>query len=305
MAFTLDVDQSTPSTDYFVGTEASDTFDPTVGTPDIGNGKDIIEGLGGDDTIDAGKGDDTLIGGAGDDELTGGNGADTFQYSFTIEQSTGSAPQSYAAYLGSLGLQSSTLSQNELSSTYSTWLNYLVFGGEDGWVGLAEKFGWEGEVTVGLNQNDYSGSQPHISVDGVMQNLDEIFGDAKHLTWTKGKASQERTFWDLDDDYAWGGETSVSSDDGKDTITDFKIDVADPTKSDKLFFTIDIDDALLGGDMTDIETAFKGQFEVVTGEFGGDPVVDTKMTLDDGMSITLLGYAGGDQVWSHVEFDFV
>jgi hypothetical protein len=312
MSFTLDGDQSTSDTDYFVGTESADTFNPTDGTPDIGNGKDIIDGLGGDDVINAGNGTDTLIGGSGDDTLTGGNGGDTFSYNFTMTASTSSsAPQSYAAYLAELGL---TLdSQNVFSTTYSAWLNYLVFGGDDGWGGLAEKFSWQGEVTIGLNQNGTGEDHPHISVDGVAMDLDDIFGNAESLSWTKGKATQTRTFWDLDEDYDWGGETTVSSADGNDTVVDFKVD-ADPSKSDMLFFTIDVTVDLTT--LTDEKKAvlideFKDKFTVTTGSFGGDSATDTKMVLDDGdevttndMSITLLGYDGGDSIWGYVEFSF-
>ncbi len=276
-------------TEYY---EGSGTFDGNS------NGKDHITGSDGSDTINAGNGDDTIIGSGGSDLLTGGNGADTFQYSYTMESgSGGSGPQSYAAYLAELGV---TLdSQNVFSTTYSAWLNYLVFGGEDGWQGLVEHFGWEGEVTIGLNQNDLGGSQPHILVDGVQQDLDAIFGDVETFSWTKGKATQTRSFWDLDGGYDWGGTTTVSSDDGKDTITDFT-----PGDGDKLFFTVDVDDALLG-DTAALEAAFKAQFEVTTDYYDAGTTTDTRLTLDDGMSITLLGYAGGEGIWSHVVFDFI
>lgn len=307
MAFTFV--EKEDGVELFVGTEDADstTSLASVGGKDGHNataGMDVFDGLGGNDTIDAGNGDDTLIGGAGDDTLTGGNGADTFKYSYTLEVgAAASAPQSYAAYLTDLGV--SLDSQSTLSTTYTAWLNYLVFGGDDGWKGLAEHFGWEGEVTIGLNQNDLDGSQPHILVDGVQQDLDAIFGDVETFSWSKGKATQTRSYWDLDESYDWGGETTVSSADGKDTITDFK-----PADGDKLFFTIDIEGdgtGLTAEQEADLITAFKDQFEVAEGEFGGTAATadDTRLTLDDGMSITLLGYAGGEAVWDHVEFNFV
>lgn len=271
------------------------------------NGSDTLYGDEGSDILNGGTGNDTLIGGAGDDTLTGGNGADTFKYSYTLEVgAAASAPQSYAAYLTDLGV--SLDSQSTLATTYTAWLNYLVFGGDDGWKGLAEHFGWEGEVTIGLNQNDLDGSQPHILVDGVQQDLDAIFGDVESFSWTKGKATQTRSYWDLDDSYDWGGETTVSSTDGKDTITDFQVNQTEPEKSDKLFFTVDVE-----GDVTTLSDAekqaltdaFKAQFDVDVAEFGGAAGDDTRLTLDDGMSITLLGYAGGEDVWNHVEFNFV
>jgi Ca2+-binding RTX toxin-like protein len=301
--------------DSLSGGTGNDSLDGGTGNDSLDGdqGEDTLNGGGGNDTLTGRTGSDDLTGGSGDDTLSGGNDPDDFNYNFTMETSTGSAPQSYADYLGSLGLQSSTLTQNEFSTSYSAWLNYLVFGDGADWQGLVEKFGWEGEVTVGLNQNDYSGSQPHINVDGVMQNLDDIFGDAEHLTWTKGKASQERTFWDLDDDYAWGGETSVSSDDGKDTIIDFK-----PADGDMLFFTIDIegDPALLTNDEKDsLKDEFKSKFSIASGDFDGDATVegavDTRMTLNDGdanasndMAITLLGYNGGAAIWTYAEITF-
>jgi len=273
-----------------------------------GNGKDTLYGEAGNDTIDGGNGKDTLIGGEGDDTLTGGNGSDQFNYAFTMETSSGgsAAPQSYAAYLSELGL--TTLdSQNVFSTTYTAWLNYLVFGGDDGWQGLADLNGWEGDITVGLNQNDHDGEQPNISINGIQQDLSDIFGKPKDLSWTKGKATQERTYWDLDGDYDWGGATTVSSDDGKDTITDFS--AAD---KDKLFFTIDAEGTPDAGQQAALITEFKDKFTITTGEFGGNTDPDTKMELDDGdtdpsndMSITLLGYAGGEDIWDHVEFAFV
>lgn len=314
MAFTFV--EKEDGVELFVGTEDADSTTSLAsgGGKDGHNataGMDVFDGLGGNDTIDAGNGDDTLIGGAGDDTLTGGNGADTFKYSYTLEVgAAGSAPQSYAAYLTDLGV--SLDSQSTLATTYTAWLNYLVFGGDDGWKGLAEHFGWEGEVTIGLNQNDLDGSQPHILVDGVQQDLDAIFGDVESFSWTKGKATQSRSYWDLDDSYDWGGETTVSSTDGKDTITDFKPLVEDDetgemVANDKLFFTVDVDDALLGDTaaLEAAEAAFKAQFDVTTGNYDAGSTTDTRMTLDDGMSITLLGYAGGEDVWNHVEFNFV
>lgn len=277
--------------------EGSGTFDGES------NGKDHISGSAGVDVIDAGNGNDVIIGKGGDDILTGGNGADTFKYSYTLESgSGGNGPQSYAGYLAGLGIETLD-SQSVLSTTYSAWLNYLVFGGDDGWQGLASHFGWEGEVAIGLNQNDLAGSQPHILVDGVLQDLDAIFGGAETVSWTKGKATQTRSYWDLDESYDWGGTTAVSSDDGKDIIADFKVD-----DEDKLFFTIDVEGdgtGLTDGQKADLVDAFKAQFEVTTGYYDAGTTTDTRMTLDSDMSITLLGYAGGAAVWDHVVFDFI
>ncbi|MFP5407173.1 MAG: hypothetical protein ACLGHY_12835, partial [Gammaproteobacteria bacterium] len=103
------------------------------------------------------------------------------------------------------------------------------------------------------------------------------------------------------------GGTAVASNDGKDTIVDFKTD-ADPAKSDKLFFTIDIDGdpaALSTAQRTDLEDAFKAKFEIETAFLDAGTTTDTRMSLDDGMSITLLGYDGGNDIWNHVEFSFV
>jgi len=261
------------------------------------NGKDDITGSDGADTINAGNGEDKLTGGAGDDALTGGNGADQFNYSFTLTTSSGVEPQSYADFLGT---DPAFQTQNEFSTTYSAWLSYLVFGGEDGWHGLVDYFGWEGEVTIGLNQNGAGDSAPHISVDGVLQDLDAIFGDGQKVTWTKGKATQTRTFWDLDNDYNWGSEAAVSSEDGNDTVYDFK--TAD---GDKLFFTVDVDGSV-PADTTQLEADFQSQFAITTGDFNNDGQVDTKMVVEGEMSITLLGYGGGEaDVWNHVEFQLV
>ncbi|MBS3996061.1 MAG: hypothetical protein KGZ67_01800 [Hydrogenophaga sp.] len=293
-------------TEYYTG---NGTFD---GNP---NGKDNITGGDGADTINAGNGNDVLTGMGGNDLLTGGSGADTFKYGFTMSTgSTGTAPQSYADYLAASGKTTAGLSQSEFSTSYSAWLNYLIKGGEDTngnvWEGIAAQLGWEGTVTIGLNQNGAGDSQPHVMLDGVMMDLSDVFGSTGTVTWTKGKATQERSFWDLDPSYFEGSATTVSSADGQDTITDFK--VAD---GDKLFFTIDIE-----GDGTGLtpeaEAAlvaeFKAKVAVTTGDYAGDTSIDTRMVLDDGdldasndMSITLVGYAGGDDVWNHVEFSFV
>lgn len=280
--------------DDITGGDGADTIN-------AGNGDDTVTGGAGNDTINAGNGDDTVTGGAGDDMLAGGNNADTFNYNFTLTTSSGTAPQSYAAYLDeTLGKAASALTQSEFSTTYSAWLDYLVFGGDDGWLGLVEHYGWDGEVTVGLNQNGFGDSAPHISVDGVLQDLGAIFGDLQTFSWSKGKATQTRTFWDLEENYDWGGDAALSSTDGNDSITDFNA-----TQGDKLFFTVDIDDSLLGGDTTQLIAEFKSQFEVTTGEFGGDANPDTKMVADGAMSITLLGYGDGAGIWDHVQFDFV
>lgn len=278
---------------------------------DVGNDK--LFGDAGNDTLNGGNGNDELTGGAGNDTLAGGSGEDELNFSFTMSTSGGSGPQSYADYLDSLDLDPSSLTQDQFSTTYTAWLNYLVFGDGDTWEGLASMFEWEGEITIGLNQNDYDGSQPHISVDGVQKDLNDLFGDPEHFTWTKGKASQTRTYWDLDPEYDWGGGTTVTSADGHDTATDFN------AANDVLNFTIDVDgDGTL---LSDAEQAalileFKDHVTVTTGAFGGDASTDTKLVLNDGdadssndMSVTLLGYNGAldgaDPVWTHVNFTFV
>jgi hypothetical protein len=133
--------------------------------------------------------------------------------------------------------------------------------------------------------------------------LDAVFGSAEHFTWTKGKASQTRTFWDLDEGYDWGGGTTISSDDGKDLITDFKPD------DDMLCFTIDVEGTPDESQQALIKDAYKAPFAITTGDFDGDATaegnVDTKMVLDADTSITLLGYAGGEDIWGHVEFNYV
>ena len=290
-----------------------------------GNGNDVLAGENGNDTMSGGSGDDTVAGGEGNDTicsdngndtvsgaegndtLSGGHGEDTFKYSFTLEQAEGASPQTYSAFLlDTLDKTADSLTQDEFSTTYSAWLNYLVFGGEDTggntWEGLVSYLDWEGDVTIGLNQNDYYGSQPHVSVNGTAMDLDAIFGNAEHFTWTKGKASQTRTFWDLDDGYDWGDETIVTSDDGKDVVTDFKAD------EDALFFTIDVDGTPDDSQKATLAEAFKAQFDVVTGDFDGDLIaegdVDTQMVLDDGTSITLIGYSGGEAIWNHVELNY-
>jgi len=271
--------------DYLIGTDEAETINGL-------NAADFIDGLGGNDTINGGRGDDTIIGGSGDDVLTGGNGPDDFYYSFTVSSGVSLGPQSYASYLAELGLTSLT-SQSDFSTTYTAWLNYLVFGGDDGWQGLAQQFGWVGDIQIGLNQNDSSGSQPHISVDGVAQDLSAVFGEAQNFSWTKGKATQERTYWDIDESY-WGGELALASSDGHDTITDFV------SGQDQLYFRVGNLGELNVDDAED-RLILQEAFEVTSGDYNGDGIADTRIATDDmSMSITLLGYTGN--VWGDVVF---
>jgi len=298
-ANTIDGSNDTNDPDTIMGLGGDDTINGGNGNDTIyggdgndvlngGNQDDLIFGDAGNDTINGGNHDDDIWGGEGNDLLTGGNHDDTFNYSFTVSSGGGQGPQSYADYLVDLGLTGS-MSQNEFSTSYTAWLNYLVFGGDDGWQGLAQQYGWTGDIVISLNQNDYFGTQPLISVDGVMQDLSHVFGDAAHFSWTKGKASQERTYWDLDPE--WSDQVTASSTDGHDTITDFGIG------ADKLIFWFA--DSSLDADQNgtvDAEhlPAIQALFDVAS---VGD---DTVISLGDDMSITLLAYS--TFTWADVEF---
>lgn len=273
-------------------------------------GSDVADGLGiafisnADDLIVGGDGNDEIVGGEGLDFLVGGEGDDTFYYSLSVDGSGdgpvkairdytspvavefSAGPQSYSEYLGALGLTASTLSQSDFSTSYTTWLNYLVYGDGDAWLGLVEDFGWEGStIEIGLNQNDYFGTQPQITVNGELADLDAVFGEAQHFSWTKGKATQERTYWDVDPAYG-GDDANVSSTDGHDVIYDF-------VSGDQLFFSLNLGRVRDGtATETYTEQDLIDLFDVTLLDSDDDGVADsTVLTLDPEMSITLYGYA--------------
>lgn len=276
---------------------------------DILIGSDVDDGLGiayianVDDLIVGGDGNDEIVGGEGFDFLVGGEGEDTFYYSLSFDGSgdgpvraireyTGTVavelsagPQSYSEYLGTLGLTASTLGQSDFSTSYTTWLNYLVYGDGDAWLGLVEDFGWEGStIEIGLNQNDYFGTQPQITVNGEVADLDAVFGEAQHFSWMRGKTTQERTYWDVDP--AYGGEdASGSSADGHDFIYDFV------SGEDQLFLFVE---RLTRTDTYTEEDLFN-LFDVTLVDSDEDGVAEsTVLTLSPEMSITLYGYTGFD-----------
>jgi len=70
-----------------------------------GNGKDVIDGGGGNDTLSGGNGKDSIDGAAGDDEIHGGNGADNLQGGIGTDVVTGdNGPDTLADPDGDIGL---------------------------------------------------------------------------------------------------------------------------------------------------------------------------------------------------------
>ena len=126
---------------------------------------------------------------------------------------------SFADWLAGNGLDiTGTLTQSQFAVNYTAWLNYLV---NDFLKDLFDLDGGEdGIIEVGLNQNDPNGTP---QIEGISQeDLNEIFGATTVKNLVTGKTTQDRYFSDLNDDFDWGGgDPTVTSNDGHDTITGF------------------------------------------------------------------------------------
>ena len=161
------------------------------------------------------------------------------------------------------------MTQNEFSVKYTAWLNYLVAE-----YGLGNDADGDGTVEIGLNQNDPNGT-PWI--EGMTaEELDALFSSAESFTVKTGKTTQTRYY---SDEFTIGSGTSVTSTDGKDTITDFN------TGEDKLNFS----------GVTAEQFAQYFAWSVV--DANNDGVVDdTVFTLstDDSWSLTLIGVTDFD-----------
>lgn len=95
-------------------------------------------------------------------------------------------------------------SQNVFSKEYTAWLSSVVLGDPGVMAWLETQLEGEqleafqrGDYKVELNQNS-SNEAPFLSfLDGSSFELTELFGDEKaSFEWTKGKATQERWFFD-------------------------------------------------------------------------------------------------------------
>ena len=256
-----------------------------------GAGGDFLIGGNGEDTLEGGAGDDGLI---GDDLLTGNNGVpikvgggggDTFKFSFTTA-SVGQS-ESFTDWLKANG-SAGAVSKGELadgttqaffSTKYTEWLQHLV---KD--FGLGFDTNGDGQIKVGLNQNDAVGT-PHIEGLSAKQ-LTGMFGDRESVLIKTGKTTHERHYSDRFTSSS-GGDAMLTSLDGHDVIHDFE------WGSDKLSFSG------LGKNFT--LRQFEASFKVTQTDFNGDGLIDkTVLALeDDSWSATLLGIT---DVHSEAEF---
>jgi len=245
-------------------------------------GSAFADSLTGDDlanALDGGAGNDTLQGGAGNDTLTGGLDADVFKYSFDFTQGGGggepfSFTEFFADHGGAVtedGKVAEGTKQGQFSSLYTQWLEMLVRDH-----GL-------GTDVLDLGQN--------AGIDGtpVIENMTGEFGERESFTWNSGggkkTVTHERWYSDTWTSDSGGGQDSVASGDGFDTIVDFNFGV------DQLEFNG------LGADFT--VDQFTSLFDVTQADVNGDNITDTVLSLtDNSWSVTLLDVSG------HTEADF-
>lgn len=216
------------------------------------------------DTLTGDAGANVLAGGAGNDTLTGGAGNDVFKYSFDQTQGGGgetfSFTEFFAANGGSVvgGEVADGTKQGQFSSLYTQWLESL------------------GLTVVDLGQNSGPDGMPVVEGPGG------TFGERESFSWSSGNGKKtvthERWYSDTWTPDSGGGQDSVSSADGHDTILDFTSGV------DKLDFS--------GINQQD----FSDFFNVASG-------ADTVITIDGfaGWSVTLVGvsdFALTDAVFS-------
>ena len=227
------------------------------------NGNDNLSGGAGADALDGGAGDDVLSGGTGDDALTGNGGADVFDYSFTVTSVGGGGggethhfTDFFATHGGKVcnGEVADGTSQGQFSSLYTKWLEMLVADH-----GL-------GSEVLGIGQNSGAGGTP------VIADMTGEFGERESFTWTSGSGKKgvthERWYSDTwTSDGGGGGEDTITSTDGLDTILDFTSGI------DKLDFS----------DIT--QQQFEDNFTVTVG------AADTVITIDGdaSWSLTLSG----------------
>jgi hemolysin type calcium-binding protein len=283
-----DVIEGAGGSDTISGGDGNDTlfgdyFTTTtdVQTPD----GDILSGGAGNDNLIAGAGDDVLDGGAGMDVLIGGEGADTFKFSFTTESAGQS--ESFTDWLKANG-SGTAVSNGELadgttqaffSTKYTEWLQHLV---KD--FGLGVDMNGDGQIKVGLNQNDPAGTP---QIEGLSaEQLADMFSDPETVLIKTGKTTHERYYSDTFTS-STGGEAVPTGLDGHDFILDFEWGL------DTLSFSG------LGTDFT--LDQFEASFEVTQTDYDGDGQID----------LTVLALANGSwsaTIWGitdvHSEADF-
>lgn len=256
-----------------------------------------------DNTLSGGRGDDLLIGGAGDDTLSGGpgNGNDTFQFDFFFEGSGegGEAPLSFINWLDD-GYDIVNMSQGDFSSQYTNWIKYLV----DGWLrDLYEDI--PDDYIIDINQNDANGN-PYI--EGISEaQLAEVFGDASKIIITAGRNDKERYYSDLHNDFDWGGETVLTSNDGDDTITDFKNNPNNDNQTDMLRFVVENPDDWNQDGQNALEYV-KSFFEIEytdVNDDGLDDFINIRLK-DESWSVTIdySEHLQEERIWDAIEIGY-
>lgn len=154
---------------------------------------DVLTGDAADNQIAGLGGNDRIAGGAGNDTLAGGFGADTFVFSFTKTES--GLCETFSDWLDDHGLSLGGLKQGWFASKYNAWLKHLV---DD-------------------YQLDHGRSGFHL---GKTSELSDALTERASLTVETGKTTQLR--WFNDTFKMGGGESTVTSEDGHDTIVGFE-----------------------------------------------------------------------------------
>jgi Ca2+-binding RTX toxin-like protein len=224
------------------------------------DGNDTLNGAGGDDTLMGGDGNDLLIGGTGNDTMDGGTGSNTFKFSFNLTEGGPGATYRFTDYLKSInrgdmvdayGEVKDGTKQGDFSSLYTKWLESL------------------GLTVLDLGQNNADGMP-------VVEGATGTFGERESFSWWSGggKTGQVEHTRHYSDSYTTAGTTTITSNDGFDTICNFNFQT--DGKGDKLDFS--------GLDISDFGQ-FDQFFEAYT-DGNGNTVLELE---GGGWSVTLVG----------------
>jgi Ca2+-binding RTX toxin-like protein len=216
--------------DWLIGDKGDDTI---VG----GAGHDLIYGGDNNDTLSGGVGFDTIFGGAGNDSLKGEDDFDTLDGGAGADQLDGGAGQDTASYSTATAAVTINLDNTAKSTGDAKGDSYIdieiihgseyndTFIGGDGSIDL---FGWHGndKMTGGAGKDDLDGGDGNDTLDGALED-DTLFGGNGNDTLSGGAGKDTLSGGDGNDTLTGGAgqDTFVIrlDDDGRDTITDFKI----------------------------------------------------------------------------------